>query len=322
MQSLFSLAAIIRVFHNPRAPKFVVTPKGERLNGDFISSLAAPFYVLIAITAGCLVAAAIRITYYPDEMDVAMITGTWSLFNLILLIGALGALFERRQRRITPRVHIPVELSGAVHVNGRIIACRVFDISVTGAGFVTDTPLEPMPEEESEIDLVLENPGLGQLNRIPCVVRRVFECKPQSSLFNRLIGRSGQPAAARLHDYEIGLEFRPATISDQRAIVALVYGDYKVLSRNWVRRQRHRGVVSAMRFLLAHGLYHSFMHLAHLLMRFWHAIRHQYQGRKPGKALVSAKFIRFNQLRMKFMRARWRQYRGRDYRDSAVTLRT
>ncbi len=37
MQSLFSLVAIAKVFRNPHAPKFNVTPKGEHLENDFIS---------------------------------------------------------------------------------------------------------------------------------------------------------------------------------------------------------------------------------------------------------------------------------------------
>lgn len=265
MQSLFSLGAILKVFRNPRAPTFLVTPKGERLDEDFVSSLATPFYILIAITAGCLIAAAIRITYYPEQAEVAMITGGWALFNLMLLIGALGALFERRQRRTTPRVHIPVELPGAVYLSGNVVDCQIFDISVTGAGFVTDCSLERLPEEGSEIELVVDNHGLGQLTSIPCVVRRVFERKPHLSWLDRLMRRRVPLAGQKKSHYQVGLEFRPVALSDQRAIVALVFGDAEMLSSNLVRRQQQRGVFSALGFLLTHGLYHSFKHLAHLL---------------------------------------------------------
>lgn len=277
MQSLFSVTAIIKVFRNPRKATFMVTPKGERLDGDFISSLAAPFYILIAITIGCLVAAAIRITYYPEQADIAMITGGWALFNLVLLIGALGALFERRQRRITHRVHMPVELSGAVHVSGKIVSCRIFDISATGAGFATDSPIDQLPEEGSQVDLLVENPGLGRLTSIPCVVRRIFEWKPQPTLFDRLMWHRMQSEGAVERHARIGLEFRPKAMSDQRAIVALVFGDAGMLSRNLVRRQHQRGFVSALGFLLGHGLYHSFKHFAHLLKRFRWSMRRRYR---------------------------------------------
>ena len=49
MQSLFSIVAIFKVFINPRAPKFNVTPKEERVEEDFVSSLYKPFYVLILV---------------------------------------------------------------------------------------------------------------------------------------------------------------------------------------------------------------------------------------------------------------------------------
>lgn len=261
MQSLFSVGAIIKVFRNPRTPTFMVTPKGERLEDDFISSLARPFYLLIAITMLCLGGALLRITYHPEQSEVALITGGWALFNLVLLIGALGALFERRQRRVAPRVHIPADLVGAVHSRGTLLGCGLLDVSATGAAVIIQAGAAQLPAPGDMIELVMENPGLGRLTTIPCHVRRVHVRKPRLPLVRR--GRGVEQTSLR--GGYIGLEFCPATISDQRAIVALVFGDVRMLSSNRLRRYRQRGVISALGYLLGHGLQHAFNHFLHLL---------------------------------------------------------
>ena len=48
IQSCYALLALIQVFRNPRQPQFIVTPKGELLDEDFISPMVKPFYYLIA----------------------------------------------------------------------------------------------------------------------------------------------------------------------------------------------------------------------------------------------------------------------------------
>ncbi|MDH5785695.1 MAG: UDP-forming cellulose synthase catalytic subunit [Chromatiales bacterium] len=263
MQSLFSFIALTKVFRNPRAPTFQVTPKGEKLDGDFISSLAKPFYFIIAVTVVCLFAAVFRYIYYPNQADVALITGGWACFNLVLLTGALGALLERRQRRITPRIHVPVTLKGTLVIANHMVPCHVFDVSATGAGVVTKVPIDELPQEQSEVDFVVDNPGLGQLSRIPCRVSRVFNvATPSASGWRRWIGGGKWTRPTGM--VQLGLEYLPASLIDERAVVALVFGDSEVLSRNLVRRQRHRSMFSAFGFLVARGARYSLMHFLHL----------------------------------------------------------
>ena len=267
MQSLFSFVAITKVFVNPRSPKFNVTPKGEKLDKDFISSLSKPFYALIIITIASIVVAIFRYLNYPEQANVAMITGGWAVFNLVLLLGAIGALFERRQRRVTPRVNMSVKMNAAVHVDKQFSACHIFDVSATGAGLIMDTSLAMPPESGSEIELVIDNPGLGQLTRIPCSVKRVFT--PRNSPHNivqKTLFRMGLlKRQEKSKKVEIGLQFMPVSISDQRAIVALVFGDSNVLGRNFIRRQRQRSILGALNFLVLRGIKYSFQHIAYLL---------------------------------------------------------
>jgi cellulose synthase (UDP-forming) len=282
MQSLFSFFAILKVFVNPRAPTFQVTPKGERLDNNFVSSLAKPFYLIITITVLCLVAAVFRIIAYPEQADVALITGGWALFNLVLLFGALGALFERRQRRITPRIHMPVDLQGILDTNGRYIACRVFDVSATGAGLTSDVPLDEQPEEGSNASFIVDNPGMGKVTTIPCKVHRAFEVKQGCLAGLRCrVARLFRRDRRRVKHIQLGLEFLPETIEEQRAVVALVFGDSRVLSSNLGRRQRKRSIPASLGFLLARGIRHSIGHLAHVIRDFYNTILRERRKGSP-----------------------------------------
>jgi len=271
MQSLFSLLAIFQVFLSPRAPTFQVTPKGERLDSDFVSSLAKPFYLLFAITVLCLVGAALRIHFNPEEFDVAMITGGWALFNLILLTGALGALFERRQRRLTPRINMPMDLPVTVELDDEVIDGRLFDVSSTGAGLTIADGMTGVPAMEgSDGAFIVDNPGLGRVTRIPCKVRRVFSVSEHhlghlQRITNRLLRRK-TPVVEHI---QMGVEFRPTTTDDWRAIVALVFGDSRVLERNLSRRQNPLSIPQSLRFLVGRGLVHSVKHFAQLFQHLY-----------------------------------------------------
>ena len=274
MQSLFSFMAITKVFRNPRSPTFNVTPKGERLDGNFISSLATPFYLVITVTLVCLAAAAYRAIHIPEQRSVALITGGWALFNLVLLLGSLGALFERRQRRVTPRVNIAVELGSSLLVEGRVIPCRLFNMSATGTGLFSTIPMAMQPSQGSTVDLVIDNPGLGQLSRIPCRVRRIFTLDDEPrSVWSGIVRRFRRHQVSQVQTVQIGLEFAPVSLSDRRAIVALAFGDSGVLTRNLSRRQRRRNILGALGFLVARGLKHSVNHIGHLIITLWRFIR-------------------------------------------------
>lgn len=267
MQSLFTFPAIIRVLANPRSPIFGVTPKSEKLNDNFISPLAIPFYVLIVITIACIVAAVLRYLNNPDLVNVTILTGGWAVFNLMILLGALGALLERRQQRVAPRIRMPVKMNGALHVGQQFSSCHIFDVSATGAGLIMDTSLVIPPESGSEIELVIDNLGLGQLTRVPCTIKRVFTVRDSSrSSVQKMLYRMGllqqKPNSKKV---EISLEFKPASISDRRAIVAMMFGDNEVLSRNFAHRQRQRSILGGFGFVVLRGIKYSFQHIAHLL---------------------------------------------------------
>ncbi|MBM3488582.1 MAG: UDP-forming cellulose synthase catalytic subunit, partial [Alphaproteobacteria bacterium] len=114
MLALFTGRALLSVYRRPLGPRFRVTPKGHTTATAFIAPLARPFYVLLALYALAVPAAIYRALTMPDDLDTVCITAAWGLFNLALLIVALGALYERKQRRAMPRV--PAGLDAALVV--------------------------------------------------------------------------------------------------------------------------------------------------------------------------------------------------------------
>ncbi|PKP80317.1 MAG: cellulose synthase catalytic subunit (UDP-forming) [Alphaproteobacteria bacterium HGW-Alphaproteobacteria-18] len=132
VQSIHCSGAILQVLRNPRAPSFAVTPKGESLSENFISPLARPFYILIALVALGEVAGLVRLFTDPVGAGVIAVLLLWNTFHLLLLISALGVLYERSQQRSFPRF----DISRDVHLScaDETIAAHMSDVSITGMG--------------------------------------------------------------------------------------------------------------------------------------------------------------------------------------------
>lgn len=132
IQSIHCSGAIFQVLRNPRSPSFAVTPKGENLDENFVSPLARPFYVLIAIV--CLGELAGLVRWFIDPVGAGVISVLlfWNTFHLLLLVSALGVLYERSQQRVFPRFEMrrPVTLRH----DGAAVPCEMTDVSITGMG--------------------------------------------------------------------------------------------------------------------------------------------------------------------------------------------
>ena len=128
MQSIYSMVAILQVFRNPRKPQFIVTPKSEVLEEEFVSPLVRPFYWLFLIVIAALIAGVLRIVYIPGSRELTVVVMVWCLLNLTLISAAFGALLERRQRRAAPRMplQVPAEVEAP---DGTRATCSIEDIS-------------------------------------------------------------------------------------------------------------------------------------------------------------------------------------------------
>lgn len=242
MQSLFALPGLLKVFKNPRAPSFIVTPKGEFLQENFISQLAPPFYWLIGLSIIGFIAAAYRWVNYPIDRDVVVVVAVWALFNFIVLIGALGVLFERKQRRTAPRMPVPGTLPATFDnaLLPNLENAEIKNISSSGAAVVAEFKVPVHIEQGIRLNLKFTPREQSEPASIPVLVQSQHKLSPKK--------------------VRLGLQFDAKTQTEQRAIVRLQYGSSEQLSENLKRRQHKletwRGLLFMTGTALRHGLNH------------------------------------------------------------------
>jgi cellulose synthase (UDP-forming) len=241
LQSLFSLPAVFRVIINPRAPRFMVTPKGEQINKDFLSKLATPFYFLYMLVVAALVAGVFRFFNYPAERDTTCITMAWELLNLILLNTAIGALLESRQRRLNPRIN--ANMPGQLEIAGLPrIDCAIEDLSYRGALLVMPEAAFDDNAQPAEAELRAHNIALGKITRLGarlCNIRKL----------------GGGKVA-------VGVEFLHRTPAEKAEAVALAHGD----SERWVKsraaRNQRRSIAGSFAAIVMLGSKYAIRHFA------------------------------------------------------------
>lgn len=245
MQSIFSMRAINKVIRNPQSPRFLVTPKGETQAAEQISRLAWPFYLLFFITVLSLIMGVWRYQHFPEERDMVIITMSWEMFNLAIMLGAIGALLERRQRRVTPRV--PVQIPARLYVAGKACPCQVHDLSVGGARVgLGDVPAHLLLQP---LVLEIENTALRRISR-----------------FSVVLSEASKPSPAWLY---IGVRLHTDDLAEQAEWVALVHGDSERWRDMLKARDRRVGVLQGAFFLLRTGAVHSLRHFFYLLQHGW-----------------------------------------------------
>lgn len=243
IQSVYTLPAILKVFLNPRAPTFKVTAKGETLGEDYISPLARPFYVFLLLNTVALLFGVSRLVLTPADTFPTSVTMLWSVFNVFILLAAMGTLFERRQRRATPRM--PVTMQGRVKLGKKFYTAEIRDLSIQGCGLVLDPAFESLFQEGSEIELTI--PDNQKFAGCPLHITVRNARREPGALF-------------------VGGQFEHASLEEMRLKVLLVNGS----SQRWVdfqtTRERRIGVVRSALFLLTIGVRYSLQHFGHVML--------------------------------------------------------
>lgn len=247
IQSVHALPAIINVLRNPRSPSFAVTPKGERLEENFISQLALPFYVMLVIDIVCIIAGVIRLYVVPEDLGVITLTMTITIVNMVYSLAAIGVMLEKAQKRSAYR--IPAQLSdipATLMLNTEDLPIRMIDLSHAGAG-------------------ILSRQGLPRQQKVRLRVNiRAWGMKTVE-IPARLV-RHQYVGAQR---WELGLLFEPQTLEEKRAIIALVYGDSDLHQANQRRRQHRIGLMEGLLFLIKTAFEHGFGNFAFLTRLFF-----------------------------------------------------
>ena len=134
IQSIYLLPAIVSAMIHPRSPVFKVTPKAVSLETDFLSHLAAPFYVMLLLSIAAYGAGVYRWMTVPGVADAVLVCLVWNSFNVLMVLSCLGVVWERRQirkmHRYATRETVGLEVSGS----GTLVPAELFDLSVGGAG--------------------------------------------------------------------------------------------------------------------------------------------------------------------------------------------
>jgi cellulose synthase (UDP-forming) len=228
VQSLFLMPAVISVLLNPWKPSFKVTAKGLTNDKDYLSPMAAPFFLVIAINVVAVILAGFKWFTEPLLRDVIAVTVIWSFYNLYLSVVSLGAFWERRQIRKFYRI----AASGAVTVFfpriGTSHVGEVCDVSITGIGFEIELPF--LPREQEQVVLSVKD-SYGREYR--------FE--------NRI-----QRAASRGGKYFCGTEFIEGRAS-HADVVGYVFGDSARWQDNWERKSKARGTPRMLWYFIKTG---------------------------------------------------------------------
>ena len=254
LQSMFSLQAILMVMRSPRAPSFNVTPKGEHMEEDAVSHLAGPFYAIYLMVLATLFIGIWKFFHADEARDVIASAIGWDLLNLIILNACIGVLYERRQRRATPRVPSDIAALAALLPREAVMAlaadrasseqkpadcvpCRVTDISSSGAQLSFDIALEPSIDSALN-RLYIFNRALDHDSAIPVIVRNMFPSDDNKSLL-------------------VGVQFTDRSVAGLSETVALSSGDSRRWAEYRAHRNRRRGIASSILLIVKLGTVHA-----------------------------------------------------------------
>lgn len=251
IQSIYLFRAIVAVVLNPRKPTFKVTSKGDTLDENQVSELAAPYFIMFAILLVGVGATIWRMYTQPYLADITMVVGGWNVFNLLMAAAAIGVVAERRNLRRAPRVEM--SRTGELEFDGQVVPAMIEDGSMGGVRLRPLQPMDREPERMSKVVLRFETKSGIPNDGLPMVVRNVardgegvhFGCQPTRE----------EPVHVKL-------------------IADLVFGDSTQWSNFQQRRRRSIGVLHGTLFYLHLAAFHSLRGLSYLLRR----------RRKPVKA--------------------------------------
>lgn len=247
IQSMHTFPAILATIRHPRNPSFAVTPKGERLEEDFISQLALPFYAIFLFNLVCIIAGVIRLFLVPSDAGIIALTMTLAAVNMILSMAAIGVMYEKAQKRFAyrlPAVHLDV--AAEWHSETAVVRLRLLDVSHGGAKFAAAQPLSRGALGSIRVTIPAMGNASADLRSSVVRVRRIANDR-----------------------WEIGIRFVPQTIEERRAIIALVYSDSDLHAANQRARQHRIGLTEGFVFLLRLASTHTRENFRFLALLMW-----------------------------------------------------
>jgi cellulose synthase (UDP-forming) len=227
IQSIYVSQGLFAVLRKPRSPSFQVTPKGEVMANDAISGLTKPFYLLLAVNIVGIIYGVARFNDGSWDRSAVAFVLFWAFFDCVLLLGALGVMFERRQLRSEPRARCnePVILQMPDNLAFHGVARNA---SVSGMGLTIDG-------DATLVAYLKEHPALSVL--LP-------------RLGVALTGRAQAMRVINPTQISIGLSYCFSTIEQERAAVAVAFGSSDQIIDNNSSRHAGKSVLRGFMYLL------------------------------------------------------------------------
>lgn len=235
LQAFYMLPAIVSALVRPNAPTFSVTPKGQQNEVDFISEFRLPFYAIFVGSIIGLVWGIARMIFEPEARSILAAAVAWIGFNLFLSFGALGALFEKAQRRVRPRIAM-----------GEPIA--VVDSIGEQEGLLVDA-------NELGLRIKLRAPLAGAH----------FAVRFEGRLLNARVIDVVDGAGGEY----VGL-YLPNSAEDERSAVTLAYGDSARWMRQWKEREASANFIGSLIGMLVISFKGAHAHARHVGRKVFH----------------------------------------------------
>lgn len=119
---------------NPKLGKFNVTAKGGVIAKDYFDwRMSVPFLFLLVLNLIGLGGGMWRLFTGDGTVSTVLINLIWGSYNIMIASASVYVANEARQQRKTPRVSAVIPAT-IVFANGRTLACKTRDFSITGVG--------------------------------------------------------------------------------------------------------------------------------------------------------------------------------------------
>ncbi|MEW9799389.1 UDP-forming cellulose synthase catalytic subunit [Alteromonas sp. CYL-A6] len=242
LQCTFTLNALVKVFMSPRAPSFVVTPKGKSLEHTFISPMSTVFYWLTGLLVVATGAGIYKLVTESLTRELTVVVLLWNIFNLLLMLCVMNVMVERRQTR----THSRLPASDAVTLvaeDDQFWHGELIDLSVQGAKLKVLKTLYDVPDE----------------------VRLVG----WAEALKRNVELSAKVMHVNKRDMTFRLMFTPADDEEKNEVIAFTLCD----SRRWTSFQRRRTRAISYWFGVKHlfsvGVKPALTHSYLLINKLW-----------------------------------------------------
>jgi len=247
LQSLFSIRTIFKVLLHPQNGKFNVTPKDENIKEEFMTPLAAPYFILITMIT-LSVAVGVYRMFLEENWEFLVMATFWSSLSLLIVIGSLGALYEKRQVRHSTR--FDVDMDGILSCGDAFEPCQIKEMSATGANLCMSPIAAQKLQERTLLEVYCEPLGRNiKLNFTTCS-QRGADCEDDEKV-------------------AVGILFAPESLAEQRELIALTYGDSERWRSILKARNVHPGLWQGFKFFCTSGIYSGFKVMGQAIYRLF-----------------------------------------------------